>query len=312
MSAMARAGEEAARRGPDRIVTVRAPAKVNLHLEVLRQRPDGYHEIETIFQSIGIFDTVRARLGDRDGEGELRLHVAPVGAAPEGRLNLCWQAARLFQREMGRRGDLEIWLSKDIPAAAGLGGGSSDAAAVLVACDRLFGTGLDAAALEGLAAQLGSDVPFFVRGGTQLGRGRGTELTPLESLRQGIFLVVQPPLAFETARVYSQLKMGLTIRSPKCNIRHAKALIVRFPSSSWFGFNRLEDVVMPAHPELQRLVQRLREMAPVAMLCGSGAAVYGAFDERSWTAQVRDEFDAPSWYVRVVGPHPAGAEITEE
>ena len=297
---------------PGRAVTVRAPAKVNLHLEILRQRPDGYHDIETVFQALDLFDSIRVWHRERGGGSQLRLRVTPLSGAPAGQENLCWQAVRLFQRETGCRGDLEIELRKSIPAGAGLGGGSSDAAAVLVACNRLFGAGLEAADLERLAVGLGADVPFFIRGGTQLGRGRGTELRRLDPVRHAVFLVVKPPLSIGTASVYAQLKMGLTVRAPKCNIRHAKALLARFPSSSWFGFNRLEEVVMPAHPELQRLVGRLRELAPVAMMCGSGAAVFAAFDERSWTPYVRDEFDGPAWYVRVAGPHPAGVEIMEE
>lgn len=304
-----------AARSLGRRVVVRAPAKVNLHLEVLRQRPDGYHEIETVLQAIDLFDTVTVTLlasGDDPAAQRLQLRVTPPDAAPGGADNLCWQAVRLFGHATGRHGVLEIDLHKEIPAGAGLGGGSADAAAVLVALDRLHGTGLDAAELEQLAAQLGSDVPFFIRGGTQIGRGRGTQLTPLSAIRSGVFLIVKPPLSIETARIYGQLKIGLTVRGPKCNLQHIKALIARFPSSSWFGFNRLEEVVLPAHPVLQRLVLRLKELAPIAMLTGSGAAVVGVFDDHDWTAQIRDEFAAPDWFVRVLGPHPAGVEITEE
>ena len=300
---------------PARRVVVRAPAKVNLHLEVLRQRPDGYHEIETVFQAVTLFDTVAVTLratGNDPAAQRVRLRVSPPGAAPDGPENLCWEAARLFGHATGRHGELEIDLHKEIPAGAGLGGGSADAAAVLVALNRLHGTALDGAELEQLAGRIGSDVPFFIRGGTQVGRGRGTVLTPVTAIRSGVFLIVKPPLSIETARIYGQLKIGLTVRGPKCSLRHVKALIARFPSSSWFGFNRLEEVVLPAHPVLQRLVFRLRELAPIAMLTGSGSAVFGVFEEQIWTAQIRDEFEAPDWFIRVVGPHPAGVEITEE
>lgn len=300
---------------PARRVVVRAPAKVNLHLEVLRQRPDGYHDIETVFQAVSLFDTVTVTLratGDSAAAQRLRLRVDPGDAAPDGVDNICWQAVRLFGHATGRHGELEIDLHKEIPAGAGLGGGSADAAAVLVALNRLHDTRLDVKELEQLGEQLGSDVPFFIRGGTQVGRGRGTRLTPLTGIRSGVFLIVKPPLSIETARIYGQLKIGLTVRGPKCNLRHIKALIARFPSSSWFGFNRLEEVVLPAYPVLQRLVLRLRELAPIAMLTGSGAAVVGVFDEQIWTAQIRDEFEAPDWFIRVVGPHSAGVEITEE
>jgi 4-diphosphocytidyl-2-C-methyl-D-erythritol kinase len=298
---------------PARRVVVRAPAKVNLHLEVLRLRHDGYHEIETVFQALSLCDTlaVTLRATGPDARG-LRLRVEPADAAPAGEENLCWQAARAFAHATGHHGDLEIDLHKEIPAGAGLGGGSSDAAAVLVALNRLFDAGLDTRDLERLGAQVGSDVPFFIRGGTQVGRGRGTILTPVTAIRTGVFLLVKPPLAIETARVYSQLKMGLTVRGPKCNIRQLKALIARFPSSSWFGFNRLEEVVLPAYPVLQRLVLRLKELAPLALLTGSGAAAVGVFDERSWDPQIPEEFGAPDWFVRVVDARPAGVEITEE
>ena len=298
---------------PARRVVVSAPAKVNLHLEVLRLRPDGYHEIETVFQPLSLCDTlaVTLRATGPDARG-LRLRVEPADAAPAGEENLCWQAVRAFAQATGHHGDLEIDLHKEIPAGAGLGGGSSDAAAVLVALNRLFDAGLDVPDLERLGAQVGSDVPFFIRGGTQVGRGRGTILTPVTAIRTGVFLLVKPPLAIETARVYSQLKMGLTVRGPKCNIRQLKALIARFPSSSWFGFNRLEEVVLPAYPVIQRLVLRLKELAPIALLTGSGAAAVGVFDERSWDPRLREEFDVPDWFVRVVEARRVGVEITEE
>lgn len=297
-----------------RRLAVRAPAKVNLHLEILRARPDGYHEIETIFQAIGLFDHVAVALREPLPPGDVRvdLRVAPAGAAPEGPENLCWRAARLLCHAAGRGGWFQIDLRKEIPAAAGLGGGSSDAAAVLVALNRLLDAGLDAADLMAIGAELGADVPFFVRGGTALGRGTGTRLTELTPIRQGVFLIVKPPLEMATGAVYAQLKMGLTVRSPKCNIRHTKALIARFPSSSWFGINRLEEVVLPAQPVLQRLVLRLRELAPIAMLSGSGSAVVAVFAERSWNPRILEEFGDPGWFVRVVAAHAAGVEIMDE
>ena len=290
-----------------------APAKVNLHLEVLRLRQDGYHEIETILQAIKLFDTVTVerRKAFSIGAPQIELRVRPAGAAPAGPENLCWRAARRFCRVTGCGGRLRIELQKEIPAAAGLGGGSSDAAAVLVACDRLFGTGLEVAALEGLAAEIGSDAPFFIRGGTQLGRGRGTELTVLPTIRSGQFLIIKPDIDLSTEEVYSGLRMGLTVRSPKANITGVKSLIARFPTGSWFGLNRLEEVVVPSHPELQRLIVHLQELAPVAMLSGSGAAVVAVFAEDYDLARISGEFARSDWFVRVVGPHAVGVEIRD-
>ncbi len=294
-------------------VVLQAPAKVNLHLEVIRRRHDGYHEIETVLQAVKLFDTVRVRLAQRltGGSPRLDLRVTPALAAPGDATNLCWQAARLFCDRLRVSAHLNIDLQKDIPAGSGLGGGSSDAVAVLMACDRLFGTKLEIVELEHLAAELGSDCPFFVRGGTMLARGRGTLLTPLPLIRSGQFLIIKPDIELNTSQVYGALKMGLTVRSPKVNITGMKSLIARFPTSSWFGFNRLEEVVLPSQPMLQRLIFRLRELAPIAMLTGSGAAAVAVFAEDNLAPDITDEFARTCSFVRVVGPHAAGVVFRE-
>ena len=300
--------------GISRSVTMRAPAKVNLHLEVLHKRPDGYHEIETVLQAVSVFDTLKVTLVERFAGRPPRIDlvVRPAALVPADERNLCWQAAEAFCRATGVGGHLRIELDKEIPVMAGLGGGSSDAAAVLVALDRLFGTGLDHARIESLGAEIGSDVPFFVRGGTMMARGRGTDLIPLPAIRTGTFLIVKPGIELETSKIYDSLRMGLTRRSPKANIQAVKPLIARFPTSSWFGFNRLEEVVLPSHPELQRLVLQLREQAPVALLSGSGAAVVAVFSNDRWDPEIASEFAHANTFVRVVGPHVAGGEFIAE
>ncbi len=301
------------RRAVDRKVVMRAPAKVNLHLEVLRQRHDGYHDIETIFQAIKIYDRVTVTLHERrpGGEPDIALTVQGDGNVPADTSNLCWQAARHFCREARVSGSLSIHLEKEIPSAAGLGGGSSDAAAVLVACDRLFATAFETERLERLGADLGADVPFFLRGGTVLGRGRGTVLTSLPPVVTGQFLIVKPDLRLSTSEVYGDLKMGLTVNSAKANIQVVKPILARFPQKTWPGFNRLEEVVLPAQPSLQRLVLRLRELASVAMLSGSGSAVFAVFAEGRDLTMVRGEFEQMGLFVRTVGPHTAGVEVLE-
>ncbi len=295
-------------------VRLRAPAKVNLHLEVIRQRHDGYHEIETVLQAIGLYDTLRITLVEsfRGGEPRVELLVTPSGAAPESDDNLCVRAARLFCQRQRVSGYLQIELAKDIPAGSGLGGGSSDAMATLLACDRLFGTGLEPAQLAALGAHLGSDVPFFLAGGTALGRGLGADLTPLPAIRVGHFLVVKPNFDLGTAGVYAGLKMGLTVRTTVANIRVIKPLIARFPSGTWFGYNRLEEVVLPAHPELQRALAQLREAAPVAMMTGSGSALYGVFQEEGSADHMASRIRSDFPFIRCVLPHPAGVQFLEE
>ncbi|MBE0567408.1 MAG: 4-(cytidine 5'-diphospho)-2-C-methyl-D-erythritol kinase [Krumholzibacteria bacterium] len=296
-----------------RTVALQAPAKVNLHLEVLRRRHDGYHDIETVLQAVALFDAVRATLHEAFPGGEPLIDLTVDGdvPVPADESNLCWRAARHFCRATGVSGRLSLHLDKRIPAGAGLGGGSADAAAVLAACDRLFGTGLDPADLEKLGSGLGSDVPFFVRGGTQLGRGRGTLLTPLPTVRTGQFLIIKPPFELITSDVYGRLRMGLTVNSPAANIQVIKPILARFPQPTWPGYNRLEEVVLPEQPALQRHVLRLRALAPVAMLTGSGSAVVGVFQDGRDLATIREEFEQAGLWVRIVKPHPAGVGFTE-
>jgi len=296
---------------PLRRVRVAAPAKVNLHLEVLKRRHDGYHEIETILQTIDLADLVRVTLLETrpGGEPDIELLVDPAGVVPDDDTNLCWQAARVFCHERRVSGHLQIELDKRIPVGAGLGGGSSDAMAVLAACDRLFGTGLDRPRLEQLGRRIGSDVPFFAAGGTQLGRGRGTDLTPLPHLRNVHFVVLKPAFNIDTGRVYADLKMGLTVRAPAANLQVIKPLLARFPTRPWFGFNRLEDVVLPAHPELSRLLLRLRDEAPVAMLSGSGSAIFGVVVRADRAARLVREFSPVVEFARSVGPLSNGVQI---
>lgn len=295
-------------------VRLRAPAKVNLHLEVIRQRHDGFHEIETVLQAVALYDTLRVTLVETlpGGEPRLELLVTPAGAAPEGEDNLCLRAARLFCQRQHVSGHLQIELTKEIPSGSGLGGGSSDAMATLMACDRLFGTNLEPAQLTALGAALGADVPFFLAGATALARGIGTELTPLPAIRVGHFLIVKPNFDLGTGGVYEALKMGLTVRTTVANIRVIKPLIARFPSGTWFGYNRLEEVVLPAHPELLRALAHLRETAPVAMMTGSGSALYGVFPDEGMAADMASRIRSDFPFIRCVLPHPAGVQFLED
>mgnify|MGYP001821260313 CR=1 FL=1 len=197
-------------------LSVVAPAKVNLHLEVLKRRHDGYHEIETILQAIDLQDCLEVTLDERlpAGPPAIDLLVRPVGAAPEDATNLCWRAAEAFCQDPGVSGRLPSVLEKAIPSGAGLGGGSSDAMAVIMACDRLFGTALELADLERIGALLGSDVPFFAVGGTQLGRGRGTKLTRLATPKQAGFVVLKPGFGVTPGIAYAALTTPFTPRAP--------------------------------------------------------------------------------------------------
>ena len=176
-------------------VSARAPAKVNVHLGVGPLRPDGFHELTTVFLAVSLFDTVTVRAGDGlalQVSGEGAAEADGVGSVPADRRNIVWRAAELLAASAGVPADAAIDVQKTIPVAAGLAGGSADAAAALVALDALWGTRAARADLLDLAAQLGSDVPFGLLGGVALGAGRGERLAPVLAQLQGVRGVVVP------------------------------------------------------------------------------------------------------------------------
>ncbi|UOX99780.1 4-(cytidine 5'-diphospho)-2-C-methyl-D-erythritol kinase [Blastococcus sp. PRF04-17] len=183
-------------------VVVQAPAKVNVHLGVGPLRPDGFHELRTVYLAVSLFDTVTAR----PGEG-LALSVTGEGAdvVPADRTNLVWRAAELLSAAAGVPADAELAIAKTIPAAAGLAGGSADAAAALVALDALWGTRAGREDLAVLAAQLGSDVPFSLAGGVALGAGRGERLSPVLARAQSHWVLGIAGEGLSTPAVYGEL-----------------------------------------------------------------------------------------------------------
>lgn len=186
-------------------VTARAPAKVNVHLAVGPLRPDGFHELRTVFLAVSLYDTVTARPGEGlslalSGEG-----AAGADAVPRDRANLVWRAAELLARHAGVPADAELEVVKAIPAAAGLAGGSADAAATLVALDALWGTRAGRDDLTSLAAELGSDVPFCLVGGVCLGAGRGEQLSPVLARRRWDWVLGIASEGLSTPAVYAEL-----------------------------------------------------------------------------------------------------------
>jgi 4-diphosphocytidyl-2-C-methyl-D-erythritol kinase len=189
-------------------VVARAPAKINVHLAVGPLRRDGFHELRTVYLAVSLYDTVRVRPGDGlaltlSGEG-----AGPASGAdqvPQDRTNLVWRAAELLAQHAGVRADAAIHIAKTIPAAAGLAGGSADAAAALVALDALWGTRAGRDDLTTLAAQLGSDVPFSLLGGVALGAGRGEQLTPVLARRRWDWVLGIAGEGLSTPAVYAEL-----------------------------------------------------------------------------------------------------------
>ena len=289
-------------------ISARCPAKVNLHLEVLYQREDGYHEIETIFQALGLYDRLEIRLT----KGPIHVSCSHPGV-PQDRTNLCHRAAKLLRNRTGCELGADIRIDKQIPVTAGLGGGSSDAAGTLLALRELWELDVDDDLLHRWATLLGADVPFFLRGGTQLGRGIGEELSPLPSIESGHFLVVSLPVEIPAAWAYAQLRMGLTRESPKITLQHVKPVLSRFPERQWPGFNRLGDVVFPAHPSVHRLYLELLETAPaVAMLSGSGPSVYAVYESESEAMRARESLGPTQAFTWIGRPVRTGVELVRD
>jgi len=188
--------------GVGRSVVVRVPAKINLYLSIGPRRPDGFHELMTVFLAVSMYDQLTASPADG-----LSLSVRGEGATlvPLDAGNLAWRAAALLAEYAGVPADASLELVKEIPVAAGLAGGSADAAAALVACDELWGTGLNRATLLELAGRLGSDVPFLLHGGMALGTGRGELLTPVLATGEWHWVLALAEGQLSTAEVYAEL-----------------------------------------------------------------------------------------------------------
>jgi 4-diphosphocytidyl-2-C-methyl-D-erythritol kinase len=285
-------------------MTVKSFAKINLGLEIVGKRPDGYHDIRTLFQTISLAD-------------ELVLEPAPAGAihlagddpsVAWDETNLVHRAARLLREKTGTDQGARILVKKSIPAGRGLGGGSSNAAAALLGLNRMWGLGFDAPGLAGLARRLGADVPFFLHGGLCLGEGIGDRLTRLPDLAPLPCLLVFPPFPIPTASIYAGIDPSLT-RSPTLsqafqvgdkkpgpgltpNSRHScrgvqgltsaakVSKIMRFLESGDFGLleNDLERVILRAYPELESWKKFFGERGAIlSQVSGSGSAVYGLF-----------------------------------
>ena len=274
------------------MLKVKAPAKINLHLEILGRRPDGFHELRTLLQSIDLADELTA---SETGSPELTLAVEPEGVVGCGEDNLVMRAARLLQECTGQRRGARLTLGKRIPLGAGLGGGSADAAACLVLLDRLWSLDLGALELHRLAAELGSDVPFFLHGGLALGVGRGEEVYPLPDLPQLGLVVAAPPVEVATAAVYGRLETQLTWSPPDGSVYAFAAGLdneLRWKSLR----NDLQPVVVEAWPEVAEVVDHLQGCAPLhAAVTGSGAAAFALFADRDSARSVADGMEDRWW-----------------
>lgn len=291
---------------------VLAPAKINLGLEVLRRRPDGYHDIRTLYQWIDIHDTIEIRslAGPR-----IKLSGDDRSISWD-ETNLVYRAAEAVRRKSGRSEGVEIIVTKRIPAGGGFGGGSSDAAATLLGLDRFWELGLGREALHDLARELGMDVPYFLVGGLCLGEDRGDRLTPLPDMPPKWLVCVLPPFAISTSLIYGSLGESALTSEDKAS------KITRFLETRESGSlaNALEETIFRFFPQLREIKGFLQDQGAVlSLVTGSGSGVFGLFEDRGGAERCRAALEgrfravvtatmsrAEGWNAITAGASPSG------
>lgn len=259
-----------------------APAKVNLTLEVVARRPDGYHEIRSVMLRLGrLADRLRIRI-DEAGDG-IRIETG-LPSIPSDASNLCWVAAKRYLERIGGNAGVDIQLDKAIPVAAGLGGGSSDAATVLLAMNRHFGDAVPMRDLAEIAAKIGKDVPFFLAGAAAcLARGAGDIVRPLQSRLRGRVLVVDPGVHVATGEAYAALAAHLRFMNDDTRSNRSAAMVRAIASGDVDAvaaalYNDFEVLVERWHPLVREIRQALLAFgARGAAMSGSGPTTFGLF-----------------------------------
>ncbi len=273
---------------------LRAYAKINLTLEVLGRRGDGYHEVATVLQNVGLYDTLRIEPSDG-------LTLTCSEPSLEGEDNLVWRAATRLQEVTGSRSGAHIRLEKHIPEAMGLGGGSSDAAAALVGLSRLWKLEAPTEELRSIAAELGSDVPFFLSGGTAKAEGRGEQVTPIAHVPPRWVLLVCPDAALEgkTGRLYRSLSVDSYSDGSVYRTAVEEIETGRFPSG--FLRNAFDDVASEVYEVVDGAMDAMRNAgAPEVHLCGSGPGLYSVFDSETEGERAMKHLQDGGWRTYLV------------
>ncbi len=256
----------------------KAPAKINLSLDVLHKREDGYHEVEMIMTMVDLADRLEFTELPRDSI----IITSQVGFIPLDDKNLAVQAARLMKERYSISRGVHIHLDKHIPVAAGLAGGSSDAAATLRGLNRLWELGLSLSELQKLGEEIGSDVPFCVSGGTAIARGRGERLQPIKAPPQCWVILAKPPIHVSTSDVYGKLKASAIRKHPD-----TRGLLRAIENQDFHRMcasigNVLEEVTLGLYPEVRRIKESMLKLgAEGVLMSGSGPTVFGLVSKQS-------------------------------
>jgi len=254
-------------------IEIFTPAKINLFLEVLDKRPDGYHNINSLFQAVTLFDVLKFK---KIEEPTCRVNMINKNAA-DITDNLVTEAYNFMKMKFNLKGGVEVSLEKNIPIAAGLGGGSSDCAATIIALNKLFGLELGKTIMSEIALELGSDIPFFFTKGQAMVTGRGERIEETSFPSKYKIALVSPSLTLSTKEGYAALKMGLTVSGTPYNLKPNRNL-EEFLESLSNARNDFERVQFEKYPKLGEIKEKLKKCGAVfARMSGSGPTIFGVF-----------------------------------
>lgn len=286
-------------------IELKALAKINLGLDVLGRKENGYHDVRMVMQSVYLYDDVKLERMERPGiELRTNLYFLPVDEN-----NIAFRAAAALIEEYGIKEGVRITLNKHIPVAAGLAGGSSNAAAVLYGMNRMFGLKLSVRSLMEKGVKLGADVPYCIMRGTVLAEGIGEELTALPSVPKCVVLVAKPPVSVSTKAVYDALDAGEIAGHPDIDALIAGLKEGNLSQIAASMGNVLEDVTIPLFPVIEKIKDEMKAAGALnAMMSGSGPTVFGLFDNKAKAraAQERIRSKALAKQVYVTNVHGAG------
>ena len=262
-------------------ISIKALAKINLGLDVVRRRADGYHEVRMIMQTIHLFDRLQIM---RNRSGKITMS-ANLPFLPTNENNLVYKAAKLLKDEFLIRDGIHVKLYKHIPVAAGMAGGSTDAAAVLYGLNRMFDLGLSKEELMQRGVRLGADVPYCVMRGTALAEGIGEKLTALPPMVKCPVLIAKPQIGVSTRFVYENLKLNEQTPHPDIDRLQADIAAKDLHAIAADMGNMLETVTIPNYPVIAQIKEHMREHGALnAMMSGSGPTVFGLFEKESTAA----------------------------
>lgn len=276
---------------------VKAPAKINLFLEILNKRPDGYHNIESVMHTVSLFDILEFSPVMED---KIELICDNVELSSDVKKNIVYKAAEKIKQQYNIKQGIKIKLTKNIPMGAGLGGGSSDAAATILALNKIWNINDDIKNLELLGAKLGADVPFFMTGGVAKISGIGDIVEKINAKLNLDFILVKPNFGVSTPYAYSRVKFPLTnFHKISKIINNLEKGMFDFESAKDLFFNRFEDFIFDEYQEIKQIKEVLEDLGCASLMSGSGATVFGLVHDKENIDFILNELKKCGWNVWV-------------